>query len=324
MDFDNLTPELMLSAIEAQGFVPTGALFPLNSYENRVYEVALDDAEPIIAKFYRPRRWTADVILDDHRFVLAADDLEIPVVAPLALQSAVAGSTTLGQTGEYYYALFPKFRGKENVEHSSEDLRWLGRTLARLHNLGAVFQAPHRMTLRPEEYGEPHAAVIAGQTYIPDALRDSINQFLEQCLTLVKPYFTDSLVMLPLHGDCHHGNVLWNHEGPHLLDFDDMLIAPPVQDVWMLLHGSPEDQRSQQEDFLAGYTIFRDFDVATLRLAEPLRTLRMIRHAAWIGERYEEDAFVRAFPYYRQSRYWEEFVQALREQIGTLQELQWH
>jgi Ser/Thr protein kinase RdoA (MazF antagonist) len=320
--FDTLLPELILDTVAHQGFTPTGQIYPLNSYENRVYEIALEDAAPpIVAKYYRPERWDITTISDEHRFLQALSDAEVPVVMPLSLHDHVAGSSTLARANEFFYAFYPKFRGRAHDELLNEDRRWLGRTLARLHNVGEMFKARHRITLDPHTYGDLSLEYILTQEFLPADLKRNIEASLQMAIDLTRPYFTPTLKQFAIHGDCHISNVLWNKDGPYLLDFDDMVIGPPIQDVWMLFHGSDEEKSDQKKNFFEGYEVFRRFDHSTLILAEPLRTLRMIRHAAWIGQRYAEPAFQRAFPYYREQRYWEEFLLHIKEQIGLLQDL---
>ncbi len=320
LHFSNLLPERILEAVSVQGYEPTGVLYPLNSYENRVYEIGIEDHEPLIAKFYRPGRWSSETIADEHRFLMAALDLEIPVVAPLALQNHLGSISTLGDSDGIYYALFPKFRGREHPDITDDDRQWLGRTLARLHNLGEVFKAPHRMALNPQTYGEQSIETILNLDFIPDDTRPGLQAYLSQAVLLTEPYFHSSLKIIALHGDCHPGNILWNREGPHLVDFDDMVLAPSVQDVWMLFNGDAHEKAVQQDAFFEGYEMFREFEYDTLILAEPLRTLRMIRHTAWIAQRHTEPIFQWAFPYFRERKYWEEFLQSIKEQIGILQE----
>jgi Ser/Thr protein kinase RdoA (MazF antagonist) len=319
--FDTLLPETILDAVTVQGFSPTGTLQPLNSYENRVYEVGLESADPIVAKFYRPERWSLPAIAEEHRLIQALHDVEIPVVSPLPLPQPLSESPTLARTGEFIYALYPKFRGRYRDEILNEDRKWLGRTLGRLHNIGEHFKSQHRLVLSPETYGDASLEFILTQAFLPPTLRQNIEASLKMAIQFTRPFWTPDLKTFIVHGDCHTANVLWNKDGPYLLDFDDMVIAPPVQDIWMLFYGSDAEKVSQQEAFFEGYEAFRKFDHATLVLAEPLRTLRMIRHAAWIGQRYAEPAFKRAFPYYQEERYWEEFLLGIKEQIGLLQEI---
>lgn len=323
MQFEELLPDTIFESVSSQGFLPTGALFPLNSYENRVYEINVEDHEPLVAKYYRPGRWAVGALREEHHFIQALDESEIPVVKPLSLKKHLPGMKTLDTIGNIFYTLYPKFRGREHAEITNEDRRWLGRLLARLHNVGEHFEAPHRLVLSPQTYGDESLHFILSQKFLPEDLKQSIESHLHQVLEMVKPYFKEKIYAIPVHGDCHPGNILWNKNGPHLLDFDDMVIAPPVQDLWMLFNGTEEEKREQREVFFEGYEVFRKFEQSTLILAEPLRTLRMIRHAAWIGQRYAEPAFQKAFPYYEQRRYWEEYLQSIKEQISVLQELEW-
>lgn len=319
--FDALLPETVLESVAAQGFRPTGSLLPLNSYENRVYEIALEDADPIVAKYYRPKRWTVPAIAEEHQFLQALADAEVPVVQPLPLPHPIDIISSLGQTGDFIYAFWPKFRGRCRDEILNEDRRWLGRSLARLHNVGEHFKCRHRLHLTPETYGVQSLEFILSQEFLPPDLKKNIEAHLILAIDLTRPFFTADLKAIPVHGDCHPANILWNRDGPYLLDFDDMVVATPVQDIWMLFYGDADEIAEQKKFFFEGYETFRAFDHGTLILAEPLRTLRMIRHAAWIGQRYAEPAFQRAFPYYRETRYWEGFLLHIKEQISLLQEL---
>lgn len=329
MRFDHLLPDQIFGTAEDQGLRPTGVLFPLNSYENRVYEIGIEDEETgkptaIVAKYYRPGRWSEETIAEEHRFVAALAEAEIPVVAHLPLKKHLARTPTLAKTADgIFYAFFPKFRGREHAEITDDDRKWLGRQLARMHNIGASFEAPHRMRLTTETYGRNSLAFILTQEFLPPDLKQSIEAHLQKALDLTEPHFHRDWKPILVHGDCHPGNILWNKDGPHLLDFDDMVVAPAVQDVWMLFNGTEDEKRGQKKVFLEGYEVFRPFDEASLVLSEPLRTLRLIRYAAWVGQRYEEPAFQRAFPYYRERRYWEEYLQGIKEQISLLQELSW-
>lgn len=321
MEFGALLPDLIFASVTAQGFRPTGALMPLNSYENRVYEIPLEGEEPLIGKFYRPGRHSPEAIAEEHLFLAALAEAEIPVVQPLGLREHEVQVDSLSSIEGLYYAFFPKFRGREHAEITHEDLGWLGRTLARLHNVGEHFPCRHRLSLNPQTYGYVSLDFLLVQPFLPEDLRENLEAHLRRALELLQPFFPASLRVIPLHGDCHPGNILWNPDGPHLLDFDDMVLAPPVQDVWMLFSGTEAEQLEQRKHFFEGYEIFREFDFSTMNLMEPLRTLRMIRHAAWIGQRYEEPIFQKSFPYYRERRFWEQFLLSIKEQISLLQEL---
>lgn len=320
--FERLDPALILDAVSEQGFQPTGVFYPLNSYENRVYEIRLEDAEPLVAKFYRPGRWSAEGIAEEHAFIDALDELEIPVVAPYFLDKPIELCESLGEIQGYHYALYPKFRGRENPDLSLQDREWLGRSLARLHKVGEPFQAPQRIALNPQTYGHQSLEFILGQSFLPADLKQALENTLQQAIRQTEVFFQRPYRPILLHGDCHLGNVLWNKEGPFLLDFDDLVHAPAAQDVWMLFHGSPEEVFQQREAFFKGYEAFREFDYSELQMSEALRTLRMIRYAAWVGERYQEEIFQRAFPYYRERRYWEDFLLNMKEQISAMQDVE--
>ncbi len=322
-NFDQLDPETCFRSAELQGFRPTGALFPLNSYENRVYELALEDGDSLIGKYYRPGRWSAETIAEEHLFMKALAEAEIPIVLPYSLPEPLDLVDSVAEINGLYYTFYPKFRGREHDEISDEDRRWMGRTLGRLHNIGEAFPSKHRRQLNPTNYGTNSLEFILRQDFLPKDLLESISAHLEQAIQLIVPTFYEGLECIPLHGDCHPGNILWNSEGPSLVDFDDMVVAPPIQDLWMLFHGSADDIRRQKDVFFEGYSLFRDFNQNSFSLVEPLRTLRMIHHAAWIGRRYTEAIFQRAFPYYRERRYWEEFLLSIKEQIALLQEIPW-
>jgi Ser/Thr protein kinase RdoA (MazF antagonist) len=320
MQFSELLPRVIFETVTRQGFRPTGVLFPLNSYENRVYEIGIEGQNPLVGKYYRPGRWSAKAIAEEHAFLEALAEHEIPVVPSLKLREHLPECEALASTGEIYYAFYPKFRGREHAEITLDDLKWLGRTLGRLHNIGAKFKAPHRIALNPQSYGYESLDYILTLPFVPSDLLKNIEIYLRQALDKLEPFFASKMETILVHGDCHPGNLLWNPEGPHLLDFDDMLHAPPVQDIWMLFYGTEEEMMRQKEAFFSGYEIFREFDYSTLRLAEPLRTLRMIRHTAWIGKRHQEPIFQKSFPYYRERRYWEDFLLSMKEQIALLQE----
>lgn len=326
LSFFDLLPDTIFKVVQTQGYYPTGALYPLNSYENRVYEIHLEDHDPIVAKFYRPGRWSMETIWDEHRFLKEIEDAEIPVVCPLDLDQAIQGKSSLGkfvsdEGALVYYALYPKFRGREEPDLNDEKRKWLGRSMARIHNVGDQFECQHRLDLNTQTYGYNDLDTILNSNWIPHELKSNIESLGYQVLNLIKPLIDRPFKRIPLHGDCHPGNVLWNHEGPTLLDFDDMVIAPPIQDIWMLFYGDEEEKRAQKDSFFEGYETFREFDYTSMILIEPLRTLRLIHHSAWIGKRYDEPMFKKAFPYYTERRYWEEFLLNMKEQIGLLQEL---
>lgn len=322
MDFDDLTPDLILSAVEQQGFLPTGALYPLNSYENRVYEIPLENQNSIIGKFYRPNRWSFETIDEEHEFLYALKAEDVNVVEPNPLKLASNRLQTLADLDGYYHCFFRKFRGKEHDDLSLDDRKWIGRTLARLHNIGANFVAKHRLNLNPETYGYANADLLLDHEVVPDELKHALEVILFDCIDRCADVFDcQDWQNIAVHGDCHLGNILWNQDGLFLVDFDDMVTAPPIQDIWMLFHGSEDEIKHQQDALFEGYETFRKFDYDSLILTEPLRTLRIIRHNAWLAQRCHEDIFKKSFPYFTERRHWETFLLNLKEQLSLLQSL---
>jgi Ser/Thr protein kinase RdoA (MazF antagonist) len=322
--YDSLSPEIILEAAETFGTRATGALLPLNSYENRVYRIDLEDAEPVVAKFYRPGRWSSEAILEEHRFTRMLADHEIPAVAPLER----ADGQTLCEYQSFRFTLFPWARGRAPELNTPDDRKLLGRYLGRLHLLGQTEPFQHRPKLSVDSYGRAALETLKRTDFIPAELRDAYFRVAEMVLPMLDEIFreTGEVAQLRLHGDCHLGNVLWNMSGPILVDFDDCLSGPAVQDLWMLFGGGERaDMEALMADYLAGYVEFMDFDPTELRLIEPLRTLRMLHHSAWLANRWSDPAFPRAFPWFGAQRYWEEQILGLRQQIALLTEpsLRW-
>jgi Ser/Thr protein kinase RdoA (MazF antagonist) len=315
--YDDLTPEIILDAAETFGLRCTGALLALNSYENRVYRIDVEDAEPVVAKFYRPGRWNDAAIEEEHRFTHMLAEHEIPAIAPRRRSD---GQTLCLHAG-FRFALFPWARGRAPELNTSEDRRLLGRYLGRLHRLGRAQAFEHRERLSVQTFGHDSVALLKRCDFIPPELRASYLGTAETLLPLVEEIFeqTRGAEWIRLHGDCHLGNVLWN-DGPILVDFDDSLAGPAVQDLWMLLSGEREEMQSQLNDTLDGYTEFMDFDARELRLIEPLRALRLLRYAAWLAARWDDPAFPRTFPWFTSARYWEEQILALKQQLSLLEE----
>lgn len=323
--FFALTPDKILDAVEAAGIQCSGRVLPLNSLENRVYEVELEIDDPStlrtpserfrIAKFYRPGRWTAEQILEEHQFLADLVEDEIPAVAPIPFPDG----STLKQCGEtgIWFCLFPKIGGRVIHELNPAQLAQMGRLLARLHNVGAVRQCEHRIHLTPSSYGHNNLQVCLAEAIIPDHLAKPYEELVGRILTIISPWFEEAPYQR-IHGDCHNGNLLWGSNGPFLVDFDDMVSGPPVQDIWLLLPGRDEDTLRQRRALLEGYEQMRPFDYSTLRLIEPLRTLRMIHFATWIGKRLSDPAFPHAFPDYGTERYWRELMQDLFEQLDLI------
>lgn len=319
--FQHLLPDFICDVAAAQGYRPTGALHQLNSYENRVYEIPLENKDSLIAKFYRPGRWNQETLIDEHKTLAALESAEVPVVRPLKLNSH-SSYETLGFADPYFFCFYKKFGGRMEQDLNKEQLNWLGRTLGRLHNVTADLKLAQRLPLNTWTYGDQQLPAILQGPYLPEDLHDNLEDLLHQCLDLADRWFKKDWTTFAVHGDCHLGNVLWGTKGPTLVDFDDLVTAPAVQDVWMLLNGTLNEQAEQKKAFLEGYETFRKFDQHSFILVEPLRTLRMIRHAAWIGERFDEEIFKRTFPYYTERKYWENFLLSIKEQLSALQEME--
>jgi Ser/Thr protein kinase RdoA (MazF antagonist) len=309
--YARLTPDLVLDAITTCGLWPDGRLLALNSYENRVWQVGLEDAQPVIAKFYRPGRWSDAAIQEEHAFAQELAEAELPVVAPLAF----AGRTLLHHDG-FRYALTPRHGGRAPSLESTDQLEWLGRLIARMHAVGARARFASRGNVdRDSLIAQPMQAVLAS-ALLPAGMRERYRHAVERVdasvaarLDAVGPVRT-----LRLHGDCHPGNVLWTDAGPHFVDLDDARMGPAVQDLWMLAH----DSRAM-DALLEGYASMRDFDHAELALVPALRAMRQVHYAGWIAARWLDPAFPAAFPFAAEPRWWEQHVTDLHEQADELE-----
>jgi Ser/Thr protein kinase RdoA (MazF antagonist) len=315
--YDRLTPDRVLDALEAVGLRGDGRLIALNSYENRVYQVWIEDAAPVIAKFYRPERWSDAAILEEHTFTQALAEREIPVVAPLA----VAGASLHAHAG-FRFAVYPKAGGRMPEFDASDTLEWMGRFLARIHALGRTQAYAHRPTLDDASFGAASVATLRAGDWLPADLRAVWLGVAEQALEGVRRCYARAgdVAYARLHGDCHAGNVLWTDDGPRFVDFDDSRMGPAVQDLWMLLSGDRASMTRQLADVLAGYEDFLEFDRRELYLVEALRTLRLLHHAAWLARRWDDPAFPAAFPWFGTQHYWQERILELREQIAAMDE----
>ncbi|MFB9158106.1 serine/threonine protein kinase [Chromobacterium violaceum] len=315
--FAGLTPDAILDAVESLGLRASGSLLALNSYENRVYQVGLDDAAPLVAKFYRPARWSDAAILEEHAFSQQLAEREIPAVPPLAF-----GGRTLHGHGGFRFALFERRGGRVPELDRDETLQWVGRFLGRIHALGRTEGYRHRPTLDMQSFGREPVDFVLGGGCLPPELEAVYRGVAEQALQGVARCFERAgpVAQLRLHGDCHVGNLLWTDAGPHFVDFDDSRMGPAVQDLWMLLSGERAEQSRQLGEVLAGYEDFCEFDLRELNLLEALRTLRPLHYSAWLARRWHDPAFPAAFPWFGAPRYWEEQILALREQIALMDE----
>jgi Ser/Thr protein kinase RdoA (MazF antagonist) len=313
--YAGLDPDVILDAIESVGFRCSGSLLALNSYENRVYQVGIDDAEPIIAKFYRPGRWSNEAILEEHEFAIELLSQEIPVVAPLVTQEK-----TLHSFHDFRFALFPRQGGRALELDNLEQLAWMGRFIGRLHAIGACKPFSYRSTLDIKQYGINPYHYLIEHDFIPMYLKNNFCETAETVLQLVDARFKEvgQIKQIRLHGDCHTGNVLWKETGPHIVDLDDCMLGPAIQDIWMLLSGDTYQMNVQLDFILDGYCEFHDFNFRELHLIEALRTLRMLHYSAWLAKRWEDPAFPFNFPWFNTAHYWQEQLNNLNEQINLL------
>jgi len=312
-----LTPDLVLDAIESLGVLPDGRQLALNSYENRVYQVGMEDSPPLIAKFYRPERWSDEAILEEHSFVAELAEAEIPVVTPLSFDNK-----TLHHFGGFAFALFPRQGGRAPELGNSDTLKWLGRFIGRIHALGKTKPFAHRPSLTPESFGIESRDWLLSHDFIPPELMASWKSTVDMALEGVARCYerAGKLPLIRLHGDCHMGNVLWTDAGPHFVDFDDSRQGPAIQDLWMLLSGEREEMQLQLNNVLGGYRTFCDFNLRELHLLEPLRTLRLLHFSGWLARRWDDPAFPAAFPWFNTQRYWQDRILELREQIALMDE----
>ena len=317
--FDSLVPELIIEAVESVGLACNGRLLALGSYENRVYQVGLEDADPVVVKFYRPGRWSLEALLEEHEFSAELQAAEVPVVGPLRLATD-QGRNTLHGIGGFHFAVFPRRGGHWPELATVDDRRWLGRFLGRLHAVGSMRRFRHRQMLDPVRMGRGSVAWLLREGWIPDYLEPRYRQVMEEVLDVVDDAFlgVGQVRSLRIHGDCHRNNLLWTDSGPHFVDLDDCMNGPAVQDLWMLLAGDREEQAGQLRDLLEGYGEFARFAGRELGLIEALRSLRMIHYTAWLAQRWADPAFPLAFPWFGEARYWERHVGELEEQLSAM------
>jgi Ser/Thr protein kinase RdoA (MazF antagonist) len=325
--YSKLTPDVVLNSLDALGLRCDGRLLALNSYENRVYQVGVETADGasamVVAKFYRPGRWSDAQILEEHGFAAELAHDEIPVVAPLAFEGG-----TLNEREGFRVAVFPRRGGRAPELDDANVLEWLGRFIGRIHRVGRRARFEHRPRLDIESFGEEPRAFLLESGFIPPDLLAPWKQAADLALEAVRHAFgrAGDVAMLRVHGDCHPSNVLWTPDsgnapgGPHFVDLDDSRMAPAVQDLWMLISGDRHAMGRQLGRLLKGYEDFAEFDDRELHLVEALRTLRLIHYSAWLARRWDDPAFPIAFPFFDTPRYWQDRILELREQIASMQE----
>lgn len=309
--YSQLTPDAILDCLENVGLQPSGRMLALNSYENRVYQVELDEGNYFVVKFYRAGRWTDESILEEHAFALELAAQTIPIVPPLEYQGQ-----TLLHFKDYRFAIYPRRGGRSPELDNLQHLEQLGRTLGRIHAVGRLRPFVHRLRLDVASYGRAGLAAIQHSDFLPEYLQHNYTQVVTELLDQLEPLFANSCPQyIRLHGDCHPGNILWTGNGPHFVDLDDCCMGPAMQDLWMLLSGTRLEMTKQLRTILDGYELFCDFDYAEIRLLEALRALRLIHYSAWLTRRWHDPAFPMHFPWFNTPRYWEEQMMILREQL---------
>jgi Ser/Thr protein kinase RdoA (MazF antagonist) len=313
--FDQLTPARVAEAAESIGLRPSGRLFALNSYENRVYQLGDDDGALWVLKFYRPGRWSDAAIGEEHAFTFELAAAELPVAAPLRRDGA-----SLFVHAGMRFAAFPSLAGRAPELGDRDTLALLGRTLARMHAIGAQRRFAHRPSLTVERLGDEARTQVIDSGFVPDAMAAQYALVSSQVIGRVRQCFAGfgPLPRLRIHGDCHVGNILWRPTGPLFVDLDDCMSGPRIQDLWMFLAGDAAAQQSSWTALMEGYEMFGEFDSSELTLVEALRSLRILHHAAWIAQRWHDPAFPRAFPWFADARFWERHVADLLEQLAAM------
>ncbi len=319
--YASLTPDCVLNAVESLGYRCDGRMLALNSYENRVYQVGVEtedgESQFLVAKFYRPQRWSDEQILEEHAFAYELAEVEIPVVAPLRV-----GESSLHEFEGFRFAVFPRRGGRAPELDDPDVLEWIGRFIGRIHARGAIRKFEHRPLIDIQTFGQQPVIYLLDKGFIPPELTESYRAAAQAAIAAVRDAYTraGSVAVIRLHGDCHSGNILWTDDGPHFVDFDDARMGPAMQDLWMLLSGDRASMTRQLSDVLAGYEDFMEFDRRQLHLMEALRTLRILHYAGWVAQRWSDPAFPAAFTWFNTQRYWEEHILQIKEQISAVQE----
>lgn len=316
-DYTDLMPETILSAVESVGYETSGRMLALNSYENRVYRCEQENGVAVVAKFYRPGRWSDEAIGEEHQFAFELLEQEIPVVAPILIDGV-----SLFEHQGYRFSVYPLRGGRWPDLETRDDLNWMGRFIARIHNVGRASSFKHRHQIEINRMGNEPAAYLQANGFIPEYLALAYQTLVDDLLKEIQAAFDrcGQYQSIRLHGDCHRSNVLWTDDGPHFVDLDDCCTGPAIQDLWMLLSGERQEMTEQLCDLLEGYEEFANLELNELNLIEALRSLRMMHYAAWLARRWNDPAFPLAFPWFNNNQYWEQHVLELREQLSRLHE----
>lgn len=314
--FALLTPDTVLDAVESLGFVSDARTLTLNSYENRVFQVGIEDAQPLIAKFYRPLRWSDESILEEHAFSLELVEREIPVIPPMQINGE-----TLFEFAGFRFSLFKRFGGRAPEFDDPDHLLMLGRLVGRLHAVGAMRPFDHRPELTVQTFGTDSLEFLRSTNAVPESLRPAYFSVADDLLKVVAQRFADHpCSTIRLHGDLHVGNLLWRDESLYMVDLDDCRQGPAIQDLWMMLSGERDQRQAQLAELVDGYNEFHDFDPSQLALIEALRSLRLINYSAWLARRWDDPAFPMHFPWFASERYWADQILTLREQRAAMDE----
>ena len=319
-NYDALSPEMVIQAIESLGYLSDARIIALNSYENRVYQVGIEEQTPVIAKFYRPNRWTDEQILEEHQFSTMLKELELPVIAPI---NSPHDQATLHRFGGYRFAIFARMGGQAPEPGDLDQLFRLGRLLGRIHAAGKEVNFQYRPTLSIDSYCIKPSEFLLQQDFIPGYLTAAFESLIDRLSSRLQENFAaiNQLSFLRTHGDCHIGNIMWNRDsGPWFVDFDDCIMAPAVQDLWMLLAGDRASQTAQFSEILEGYEEFCSFNRAEIALIESLRSMRMVHYAGWLAKRWDDPAFPKSFPWFNTGSYWETLLNELEEQLLVMEE----
>jgi len=318
--YTRLTPDHVIAAVESTGRLSDARILALNSYENRVYQVGIEDEDPVIVKFYRPNRWSQQQIDEEHRFTQFLFDAEIPVVPPMIINES-GDYPTLAMHDDFMFSIYPRQGGRAPELDNLDHLHLLGRFIGRIHAVGQGFRFEHRVKLSVDQAGK-NVDYLLEAGFIPHDLGAAYLAISGEIMEAVEARRPDADLYrhISLHGDCHSGNVLWRDDCPHFVDFDDAISGPAIQDLWMLLSGDTSNQQRQLLEIIEGYEMFYAFDLAELKLIEPLRAMRVLHFNAWLARRWDDPAFPLAFPWFNSPRYWSEYILELKEILTGLQQ----